>query len=151
METNRTLWFIYVISLTFYWNWYIFFRDFFFHFFFDKHCDMNYFKEQRSFLKSVDQAQENELLFSFIVKLLKFPFFYFMVALEDRELKTGICKSLNRKPSNSSFSSAWSTDFKNVNFEKNHWTPSKVDDIKRSFLRSLRPNFGIHPIFIGFH
>ena len=83
-----------------------FLQGFFFHFFFDKHCDMNYFKEQRSFLKSVDQAQENELLFSFIVKLLKFPFFYFMVALEDRELKTGICKSLNRKPSNSSFSSA---------------------------------------------
>ena len=33
-------------------------------------------------------------------------FVYFIAASEDRELKTGICKSLNRKPSNSSFFSA---------------------------------------------
>ena len=50
-------------------------------------------------------------------------FVYFMAASEDRELKTGICKSLNRKPSNSSFSSAWCTDFKNVIFEKKSLSP----------------------------
>ena len=67
-----------------------------------------------------------------------------MVASEDRELKTSICKSLNRKPSYSSFFSAWSTDFKNVIFEKIHWASSEVVKVKRSFLRPLRPNFGFH-------
>ena len=41
-------------------------------------------------------------------------------------LKTGICKSLTRKPSYSSFFSAWCTDLKNVIFEKIHWAPSEV-------------------------
>ena len=47
-------------------------------------------------------------------------FSYFLVASEDRELKTGICKSLIRKPSYSLFFLAGCTDFKNVIFEKNH-------------------------------
>ena len=39
--------------------------------------------------------------------------------LGGQRVKNVICKSLNRKPSNSSFSSAWCNDFKNVIFEKN--------------------------------
>ena len=75
-------------------------------------------------------------------------FCYFLVASEDRELKTGICKSLTRKPSYSSFFSA---DFKPMIFEKNHWAPSEVVEVKRSFSRSLRSNFGFDLVFIGFH
>ena len=78
-------------------------------------------------------------------------FVYFMAASEDRELKTGICKSLNRKPSNSSFFSAWCTDFKNVIFEKIHSVFSEVIEVKRSFSRSPRPNFGFHLVFTSFH
>ncbi len=78
-------------------------------------------------------------------------FCYFLVASEDRELKTGICKSLTRKPSYSSFFSAWCTDFKNVIFEKIHWAHSEVVEVKRSFSRSLRPNFGFHLVFTSFH
>jgi hypothetical protein len=44
-------------------------------------------------------------------------FSYFLVASEDRELKTGICKSLIRKLSYSSFFSAWCTDFKILFFK----------------------------------
>ena len=58
-------------------------------------------------------------------------FVYFMAASEDRELKTGICKSLNRKPSNSSFFSAWCTNFKNVLLKKKYWSPSEVVEVKR--------------------
>ena len=78
-------------------------------------------------------------------------FVNFMAAVEDRELKTGICKSLTRKPSYSSFFSAWSTDFKNVFFEKIHWASSEVIEVKRSFSRSLRPNFGFHLVLTSFH
>ena len=59
-------------------------------------------------------------------------FVYFMAASEDSGLKTGICNSLNRNPSNSSFFSAWCTDFKNVIFEKIHWATSEVIEVKRS-------------------
>ena len=69
----------------------------------------------------------------------------------DRELKTDICKSLTRKPSYSSFFSAWCTDFKNVIFGKIHWAPSEVVEVKRSFLRSPRPNFGFHLVLTSFH
>ena len=78
-------------------------------------------------------------------------FSYFLVASEDRELKTGICKSLIRKPSYSSFFSAWCTDFKNTIFFENHWSSSEVVEVKRSFSRSLRPNFGFHLVFTSFH
>ena len=60
------------------------------------------------------------------------------------------CSVCARKPSNSSFSPVWYTDFKNVSFEKNHWVPSEVLEVKRSFSSSLRPNFGFHLIVIGF-
>ena len=76
---------------------------------------------------------------------------YFLVASEDNELKNGICKSLTRKLSYSSFFSAWCTDFKNIIFEKIHSASYEVVEVKRSFSRSLRPNFGFHLIFIGFH
>ena len=69
-------------------------------------------------------------------------FVYFMAASEDRELKTGICKSLNRKPSNSSFFSAWCTDFKNVIFEKIHWATSEVIEVKRSSRGHFRGRWG---------
>ena len=78
-------------------------------------------------------------------------FCYSLVASEDKESKTGIFKSLNRKPSYSSFSSARRNDFKNTIFEKNHWPLSEVIEVKRSISRSLRPNFGFHLVFIGFH
>ena len=58
-------------------------------------------------------------------------FVYFIAASEDRELKTCICKSLSRKPSYSSFFSAWCTDFKNVFFEKIlNQNLSKLDEIQ---------------------
>ena len=63
--------------------------------------------------------------------------------------KTGICKSLTRKPSYSSFFSAW-CNFKNVIFGKIHWAPSEVVEVKRSFSRSPRPNFGFHLVFTSF-
>mgnify|MGYP006975443240 CR=1 FL=1 len=78
-------------------------------------------------------------------------FVYFMAASEDRELKTGICKSLTRKPSCISFFSAWSTDFKNIFFEKIHWATSEVVEVKRSFSRSPRPSFGFHLVLTSFH
>ena len=34
--------------------------------------------------------------------------------------------------------------------KKNHWAPFKVVEVKKSFLRSLRPNFGFHLLFMGF-
>ena len=80
-----------------------------------------------------------------------FQNFKLLGGLEDRGLKTGICKSLTRKPSYSSFFSAWSTDFKNVIFEKIHWASSEVVEVKRSFSRSLRPNFGFHLVLTSFH
>ena len=43
------------------------------------------------------------------------------------------------------------SDFKNVIFEKNRWVPSKVIKVKRSFVRSLRPNFGFQLVFTSFH
>ena len=79
-----------------------------------------------------------------------FQNFKLLGGLEDRGLKTGICKSLTRKPSYSSFFSAWSTDFKNVIFEKIHWASSEVVEVKRSFSRSLRPNFGFHLVLTSF-
>ena len=79
-----------------------------------------------------------------------FQNFKLLGGLEDRGLKTGICKSLTRKPSYSSFFSAWSTDFKNVIFEKIHWASSEVIEVKRSFSRSLRPNFGFHLVLTSF-
>ena len=60
-------------------------------------------------------------------------------------------ESLTREPSYSSFFSAWSTDFKNVFFEKIHWAPSEVVEVKRSFSRSLRPKFGFHLVLTSFH
>ena len=73
------------------------------------------------------------------------------MASEDREFKTGICNSLTRKPSYSSFFSARCTDFKNVTFEKIHWAPSEVLEVKRSFSKSLKSNFGFHLVFTSFH
>ena len=35
--------------------------------------------------------------------------------------------------------------------EKNYWAHSEVVEVKRSFLRSPRPNFGFHLVFTGFH
>ena len=66
---------------------------------------------------------------------------YFLVASEDNESKTGILKSLNRKPSYSSFTSTWCTDFRYTVFLKNHWAPFEVVEVKRSFSRWLRRNF----------
>ena len=40
--------------------------------------------------------------------------------------------------------------FKNVIFEKNHCAPSEVAEVKRSFSRSPRPNFGFHLVLTGF-
>ena len=83
------------------------------------------------------------------MKLITFQIFsYFLVASE--ELKTGICKILTRKPSNSSFFSSWCTDLKNIILEKNHWATSKVVEVKRSFSRLLRPNFGFHLVLTIF-
>ena len=77
--------------------------------------------------------------------------YYFLVASEDRELKNDICKSLIRKLTYSSFFSAWFTDFENIFFEKIHPATSEVVEVKRSFLRSLRPNFGFRLVFTSFH
>ena len=60
-------------------------------------------------------------------------------------------KILTTRPSYSSFLSAWCTDFKNVIFEKIHWATSEVIEVKRSLLRSLRPNFGFHLVLTNFH
>ena len=76
---------------------------------------------------------------------------YFLAAWEDKELKNGSCKSQNRKLSYSSFFSAWCTDFKNIIFEKIHSASSEVIEVKRSFSRSPRPNFGFHLVFSSFH
>ena len=81
-----------------------------------------------------------------------FAIFFHMRSYEKvQNLKTGICKSLTRKLSYSSFFSAWFTDFKNVIFEKIHWASSEVVEVKRSFSRSLRPNFGFHLVLTSFH
>ena len=40
---------------------------------------------------------------------------------------------------------------KNVIFEKINPAPSKVIEVKRSFSRSLRPNFVFHLVFMGFY
>ena len=42
-------------------------------------------------------------------------------------------------------------DFKNVIFEKIHWAHFEVVEVKRSFSRSPRPNFGFHLVFTSFH
>ena len=60
-------------------------------------------------------------------------------------------KCLSRKPSYSSFFSAWSPDFKKVIFEKNCWANFEVVEVKRSFSRSQRPNFGFHLVLTSFH
>jgi hypothetical protein len=78
-------------------------------------------------------------------------FLLFLGGLGGQRLKTSICKSLTRKPSYSSFFSTWCTDCKNVIFEKNHWAPYEVIEVKRSFSRSLRTNFGFHLAFTSFH
>jgi hypothetical protein len=62
-----------------------------------------------------------------------------------------VAKSLTRKPSYSSFFSAWCTDFKDVFFGKIPWAPFEVVEVKRSFSRSLRPNFGFHLVLTSFH
>ena len=85
------------------------------------------------FFKSVHQAEENELLLGFLVKLLKSRILSTLWWPQRTESKTGICKSLNRKPINSSFSSAWCTDLKKVIFEKIHWATSEVIEVKRLF------------------
>ena len=59
--------------------------------------------------------------------------------------------SFTREPSYSSFFSAWSTDFKNLFFEKIHWALSEVVEVKRSFSRSMRPNFGFHLVLTSFY
>ena len=46
---------------------------------------------------------------------------------------------------------AWCTDLKNVTFKKIHWPPSEVVEIKRSFSRSLRPNFVFLLAFMSFY
>ena len=73
--------------------------------------------------------------------------YYFLVASEDRQLKNDIWKSLTRKLSYSSFFSAWCTDFRNIIFEKIH---SASSEVKRSFSRSLRPNFGFYLVLTSF-
>ena len=70
--------------------------------------------------------------------------------LEVAKLKTGIYKSLTRKPSYSSFFSAWSTDFKNDIFGKIHWAHSEVVEVKRSFSRSAEAEFWISSSFYKF-
>ena len=63
----------------------------------------------------------------------------------------GNFKSFTRKPSYSSFFSAWFTDSKNMIFEKIYSASSEVIEVKRSFLRSPRPNFGFHLVLTSFH
>ena len=46
---------------------------------------------------------------------------------------------------------AWYTDFTYVTYEKIHWPPSKVVEVKKSFWRSLRPNFVFVFVFMSFH
>ena len=43
------------------------------------------------------------------------------------------------------------TDLKNVIFENISPAPSEVIEVKKSFSRSLRPNFGFHLVFKSFH
>ena len=43
------------------------------------------------------------------------------------------------------------TDFKNVIFEKIHSATSEVVEVKRSFSRSQRPNFGFHLVITSFY
>ena len=42
-------------------------------------------------------------------------------------------------------------DLKNVTFKKNYRAPFEVNEVKRSFWRSLRPNFGFHLVLTSFH
>ena len=100
------------------------------------------------FLKSVHQAEENELLLGFLFRLLQIPF---LTLCPRGRQEVWNFESLTREPSYSSFFSAWSTDFKNVFFEKIHWAPSEVVEVKRSFSRSLRPKFGFHLVLTSFH
>ena len=60
---------------------------------------------------------------------------------------------LTRKPRHASSFSLECTDFKNVIFEKIHCAPSEVAEVaevKRSFSRLPRPNFGYHLVLTGF-
>ena len=59
--------------------------------------------------------------------------------------------SLTTKLSYSSFFSACCTDFKEVIFENMHWASSEGSEVKRSFSRSSRPNFGFHLVLTRFH
>ena len=69
---------------------------------------------------------------------LKITSFYLLLGgLEVAKSKTGICKSLTRKPSYSSFFSAWCPDFKNVIFDKIHWALSRSLRSRGHFYRFL--------------
>ena len=65
-------------------------------------------------------------------------------------LKTDLMRILTRKLRHASSFSFECTDFKNVIFENIHWAHSEdaeVVEVKRSFLRSLRSNFGFYLVF----
>ena len=83
------------------------------------------------------------------LKITRFQ--HFLGGLEDAKLKSGNFQSLTRKLSYSSFFSVLRPDLKNVLFGKIHWAPSEVLEVKRTFLRSWRPNFGFHLFLISFH
>ena len=77
-------------------------------------------------------------------------FFLLLGGLEDRGLKTGICKSLTRKPNYSSFFSAWSTDFKNVIFEKIQLAHSEVVEVVEVIFEVAEAKFWISSSFYKF-
>ena len=82
---------------------------------------------------------------------LKITSFYLLLGgLEVAESKTGICKSLTRKPSYSSFFSAWCPDFKNVIFEKIHLAHSEVVEVVEVIFEVAEAKFWISSSFYKF-
>ena len=82
---------------------------------------------------------------------LKITSFYLLLGgLEVAESKTGICKSLTRKPSYSSFFSVWCPDVKNVIFENIHWAHSEVVEVAEVIFEVAEAKFWISSSFYKF-
>ena len=111
-----------------------------------------WFFSKVAFFKSVHQAEKDELCLNFVVHFLEQPIFYpASKEVTKKWLKSCIFKWQTTKPRHSSSFSGGCNDLKNVIFIKIHPDPSEVNEVKRSFSRSLRSNFSFHLVFICFH
>ena len=84
---------------------------------------------------------------------MRISFWAFSQTLTNISFQLSVLKATKKwlKVWNFTSFSAGSTDFKNVFLEKNHWAPSEVVEVKKSFSRSLRPTSGFHLVLTSFH